>query len=69
MKKIFVLAALVLGSFTLTFAQNPPTVPAKPESRTESHLTPVGTATWLLLGLGASVAGYKVRKNRKEEQE
>ena len=73
MKKLLII--LTISAFTSVlpaFAQDVPERPARPDNdaRLEEHLgrTPVGTATTLLLGLGAGVLGYKLRKNSKKEE-
>lgn len=82
MKKLFLtLISVLLISSTIAFAQvpkphdrpsgpqkiktPPPIDPNDPPAATG----PVGTATALLLGLGAGTVAYKVRKNKKEKEE
>ena len=82
MKKIFLsLISVILMSSTIAVAQVPtpsdnPSGPQKGPSRPTPDANndpipatgPVGTATALLLGLGAGTVAYKVRKGKKVEE-
>ena len=70
-KKLLTLGALLLISATMLNAQMPPAPGDDPENQASQSLNrevePVGTATALLLGLGAGVLGYRLRKNSDKE--
>ncbi|MBQ4420317.1 MAG: hypothetical protein II878_02080 [Bacteroidales bacterium] len=74
MKKILVILFATFVS-VISFAQvTPPTPGENPSSNANAKRDmgmnrasgPVGTATALLLSLGAGTAAYKLRKNKKE---
>ncbi len=72
MKKIIALIAIVVSTGTFVMAQPPK--PAAGNVTTTDQKTventnqgPVGTATALLVTLGAGAVAYKVRKNKKQE--
>ena len=78
-KKIILTSVLLFAGINLTFADpsgwgsdDGPRKPNEPsnDTRLDTHLdaTPVGTATTLLLCLGAGVLGYGLRKNSKKEE-
>ena len=78
MKKIITIIAVVLATSFIATAQTPKP-PVGNNNDTEGHGAtikdgavrgakgPVGTATALLLSLGAGTVAYKVRKNKKAE--
>ncbi|MBR1626337.1 MAG: hypothetical protein IJ681_04250 [Bacteroidales bacterium] len=70
-KRLLALGVLLLISFATLKAQTPPSPEQNPNNQAKQSLnrTPVGTATALLLGLGAGVLGYRLRKNTKESNE
>ena len=82
MKKLFLtLISVLLISSTIAFAQLPqpndnPSGPQKGPSRPTPDVNndripdtgPVGTATALLVTLGAGAVAYKVRKGKKVEE-
>lgn len=70
MKKIVAIAAIfiMIGSAS---ALKPPTPPDPSQDGTDlggNHPVPIGTATALLVTLGAGVTAYKLRKSHKEEK-
>jgi hypothetical protein len=71
-KKIIIIVILLVANLTV-FA--PPIPTLKPVNRTlaesgeHSESSPIGTATLLLLGLGAGFTGYKINKNKKEDKQ
>ncbi|MBR1768847.1 MAG: hypothetical protein IJ748_00120 [Bacteroidales bacterium] len=75
-KRIAAIASIVLLSTSMSFAQGglPPAPDETPQANTGSHSKkptseegPIGTATALLLSLGAGTLAYKVKKNRSQE--
>lgn len=73
-KQLFLLGALMLIS-CIAIAQPPApgqggdgTAPSQGSSMNQSQTGPIGTATLLVLSLGAGAIGYKVHKNRKENK-
>ena len=75
MKKTLIIAAMFLTVGVLTSKAETPRPPI--HAQTDAIKTtngdvingegPIGTATALLLSLGAGTLAYKVRKNRKQE--
>ncbi|MBR1627340.1 MAG: hypothetical protein IJ681_09385 [Bacteroidales bacterium] len=68
-KRLLTLGALLLVSTVMLNAQPTPPQGADNQAEQSMNRTPVGTATALLLGLGAGVLGYRLRKNTKDSNE
>ena len=71
-KRLLTLGALLLVSTVMLNAQPAPPNPPSGDhdQKSESmNRNPVGTATALLLGMGAGVLGYRLRKNTKANNE
>lgn len=71
-KKILILVAFVFAANMLD--AQPPAPPTKPNNHANQSInrannTPVGTATALLVALGAGYTAYKVRKNTKADDD
>ncbi|MBQ4420624.1 MAG: hypothetical protein II878_03655 [Bacteroidales bacterium] len=73
MKKIITLVAILFATSLIVRADGTPTPNQNPSGDYDKptydndHAGPVGTATALLVTLGAGAVAYKVRKNKKEE--
>lgn len=72
MKKIIALIAIVVSTGTFVMAQPPKpntgNVTTTDQKTVENtNQGPVGTATALLVTLGAGAVAYKVRKNKRQE--
>ncbi|MBQ4420804.1 MAG: hypothetical protein II878_04595 [Bacteroidales bacterium] len=73
-KRIITIIAIIFAAGVMAEAQQtPPTVNQGPVSTTHNKQVqgtnqgPVGTATALLVTLGAGAVAYKVRKNKRQE--
>ncbi len=75
MKKVLAILTVIFISM-VSFAFAPPKPPSNPTSTTDakqsfginrSEQGPIGTATALLLSMGAGVMAYKIRQNKKKE--
>ncbi|MBP3253485.1 MAG: hypothetical protein J6M30_03140 [Bacteroidales bacterium] len=69
--KILAISILMAGSVCVN-AQTPPKPSKKPSSQAQQSIHrvekgPVGTATLLMLGLGGAALGYKLKKNKEQE--
>ena len=73
MKKIITLVAILFATSLIVRADGIPSPNQNPSGDHDTphydndHAGPVGTATALLVTLGAGAVAYKVRKNKKEE--
>ncbi len=73
MKKIITLVAILFATSLIVRADGIPSPNNDPSGEhnkpkyDNDHAGPVGTATALLVTLGAGAVAYKVRKNKKEE--
>lgn len=75
MKRKILAIMVCLGFCTVLSAQTIPQPPQKPSGntlRSTTHKTynpPLAPATLLLLGLGASVTGYRIYRNTKQNND
>lgn len=69
MKKAILAIMVCVGFCTVLSAQAPPLPPTNPSGDTlqgkNIQYPPIAPATLLLLGLGASVTGYRIYRNTK----
>ena len=68
--KILAISILMAGSVCVN--AQPPKPSKKPSSQAQQSIHrvekgPVGTATLLMLGLGGAALGYKLKKNKEQE--
>ncbi len=72
MKKIVAIIAIVFVAFMVEAQVTPPKPTSGPVTTTDAKTVrntngPIGTATALLLSLGAGAVAYRVRKNRRRD--
>jgi len=74
MKRTILAIMICLGFCTVLSAQRPPKPTVNPSGDTvrginRSYNPPLAPATLLLLGLGASVTGYRIYRNTKQNND
>ena len=74
MKRKILAIMICLGFCTVLSAQRPPKPTENPSGDTVRGITrhynpPLAPATLLLLGLGASVTGYRIYRNTKQNND
>lgn len=73
MKKAILAIMICVGFCTIMKAQGVPEPPTSPSGYTlrgvNKQYPPVAPATLLLLGLGASVTGYRIYRNTKQNND